>query len=99
MDKIPEHRTQHFKAKSAFKPEELRRNRNEQNVELRKQKREENLTKRRNLAIAAESEESEDEGVAAANSQVIERKSQKGILTGTVQSEHGAWTRRTIVRS
>lgn len=77
MDKIPEHRTQNFKAKSAFKPEELRRNRNEQNVELRKQKREENLSKRRNLAIAAESEESEDEGVAAANSQVIERKSQR----------------------
>ncbi|KAG0372130.1 Importin alpha subunit (Karyopherin alpha subunit) (Serine-rich RNA polymerase I suppressor protein), partial [Mortierella sp. AD032] len=69
MDKIPEHRSQNFKAKNAFKPEELRRNRNELNVELRKQKREENLSKRRNLAIAADSEESEDEGVAAANHQ------------------------------
>jgi len=70
MDKIPEHRSQNFKAKSAFKPEELRRNRNELNVELRKQKREENLSKRRNLAIAADSDESEDEGIAAAYHQV-----------------------------
>jgi importin subunit alpha-1 len=67
---VPEHRSQNFKAKTAFKPEELRRNRNELNVELRKQKREENLSKRRNLAIAADSEESEDENVAAANLEV-----------------------------
>ncbi|KAG0057509.1 Importin alpha subunit (Karyopherin alpha subunit) (Serine-rich RNA polymerase I suppressor protein) [Gryganskiella cystojenkinii] len=73
MDKIPEHRSQNFKAKSAFKPEELRRNRNELNVELRRQKREENLSKRRNLAIAAESDESEDEGVAAAYHQFHEQ--------------------------
>lgn len=70
MERIPEHRSQNFKAKNAFKPEELRRNRNELNVELRKQKREENLSKRRNLAIAAESEESEDEGISAASQQV-----------------------------
>jgi len=70
MDKIPEHRTQNFRARNAFKPEELRRNRNELNVELRKQKREENLSKRRNLAIAAASEGSEDEDANAAHAQV-----------------------------
>src|SRR5690554_6307859 len=71
MDKIPEHRTQNFKAKTAFKPKGLRRARNEANVELRKQKREENLSKRRNLAIAAESEDSEDETVTAAANLVL----------------------------
>ncbi|KAG0021937.1 Importin alpha subunit (Karyopherin alpha subunit) (Serine-rich RNA polymerase I suppressor protein), partial [Podila clonocystis] len=95
MDKIPEHRTQNFKAKSAFKPEELRRNRNEQNVELRKQKREENLTKRRNLAIAAESEESEDEGVAAANSQFHEQLPAmiQGVMSDNVDDQLTATTR------
>ena len=47
---IPEHRRTQFKAKSTFKPEELRRRREEQQVEIRKEKREENLAKRRGLA-------------------------------------------------
>jgi hypothetical protein len=46
---IPEHRRNQFKAKAAFKPEELRRRREEQQVEIRKQKREENLAKRRGI--------------------------------------------------
>lgn len=46
---IPEHRRTTFKAKNAFKPEELRRRREEQQVEIRKQKREENLAKRRGI--------------------------------------------------
>ncbi len=46
---IPEHRRTQFKAKSAFKPEELRRRREEQQVEIRKAKREENLAKRRGI--------------------------------------------------
>ena len=46
---IPEHRRTQFKAKNAFKPEELRRRREEQQVEIRKSKREENLAKRRGL--------------------------------------------------
>ena len=49
---IPEHRRQ-YKAKGQFKPDELRRRREEQQVEIRKQKREENLAKRRNLAITS----------------------------------------------
>ena len=42
---IPEHRRTTFKAKSAFKPDELRRRREEQQVEIRRAKREENLAK------------------------------------------------------
>jgi hypothetical protein len=46
---IPEHRRTQFKAKSSFKPDELRRRREEQQVEIRKQKRDENLAKRRGI--------------------------------------------------
>lgn len=46
---IPEHRRNNYKAKSTFKPDELRRRREEQQVEIRKQKREENLAKRRGI--------------------------------------------------
>lgn len=45
---IPEHRRT-FKAKASFRPEELRRRREEQQVEIRKQKRDENLAKRRGI--------------------------------------------------
>lgn len=48
---IPEHRRSNFKAKSTFKQDELRRRREEQQVEIRKQKRDENLAKRRNLNL------------------------------------------------
>lgn len=51
---IPEHRRTQFKAKNTFKPEELRRRREEQQVEIRKAKREENLAKRRGIAGAGE---------------------------------------------
>lgn len=62
---IPEHR-RNFKAKGTFKPDELRRRREEQQVEIRKQKREENLAKRRNMAITSPAPgtgaESDEEG-------------------------------------
>ncbi|KZM20970.1 Importin subunit alpha-1 [Ascochyta rabiei] len=51
---IPEHRRTTFKAKSAFKPDELRRRREEQQVEIRRAKREENLAKRRGIAGGAD---------------------------------------------
>lgn len=47
---IPEHRRNTFKAKSAFKPDELRRRREEQQVEIRRLKRDENLAKRRGIS-------------------------------------------------
>jgi len=64
---IPEHRRTNFKAKSTFKPDELRRRREEQQVEIRKQKREENLAKRRGIgaplgASLGAAPDSDDEG-------------------------------------
>lgn len=46
---IPEHRRTQYKARNQFKPDELRRRREEQQVEIRKQKRDENLAKRRGI--------------------------------------------------
>ena len=71
---IPEHRRTTFKAKNTFKPDELRRRREEQQVEIRKQKREENLAKRRGIGNRGESApgaslgaapDSDDEGAAS----------------------------------
>jgi importin subunit alpha-1 len=67
---IPEHRRTAFKAKGAFKPDELRRRREEQQVEIRKAKREENLAKRRGIggrdapgASLGAAPDSDDEGI------------------------------------
>lgn len=46
---IPEHRRTNYKAKGAFASEVVRRRREEQQVEIRKAKREENLAKRRGI--------------------------------------------------
>ncbi|KAH7104442.1 ARM repeat-containing protein [Auriculariales sp. MPI-PUGE-AT-0066] len=45
-----EHRRSAFKNRDAFRNDDLRRRRDEQNVEIRRQKRDENISKRRNLA-------------------------------------------------
>lgn len=60
---IPDHR-RIFKASAAFKPDELRRRREEQQIEIRKAKREESLAKRRNLQTPAapSSVDSDDDG-------------------------------------
>ncbi|KAK6435614.1 Importin subunit alpha-1 [Oleoguttula sp. CCFEE 5521] len=77
---IPEHRRTTFKAKNTFKPDELRRRREEQQVEIRKQKREENLAKRRGIgnkgqdapgASLGAAPDSDDEG-AGSESQLNE---------------------------
>lgn len=68
---IPEHRRTQFKARNQFRPEELRRRREEQQVEIRKQKREENLSKRRGIqtsdggiGVGGAATESDDEASA-----------------------------------
>jgi hypothetical protein len=48
---IPEHRRTQFKAKGAFASDVVRRRREEQQVEIRKAKREENLAKRRGIGV------------------------------------------------
>ena len=50
---IPEHRRHQHKGKNQFRGDELRRRREDQQVEIRKQKKEENLAKRRNLETKA----------------------------------------------
>lgn len=49
-----------YKAKGALKPDDLRRRREEQQVEIRRQKREENITKRRNF-LPSTGADSDDE--------------------------------------
>lgn len=50
-----------FKERSRFKPEEVRRRRENAQVEIRKQKKEENLAKRRNLNVQEIGEDSDDD--------------------------------------
>ncbi|BFZ55369.1 Importin subunit alpha-1 [Savitreella phatthalungensis] len=65
MDSEPRYvnsdRRANFKNKGLFRGDELRRRREEQQVEIRKQKREENLTKRRNLANITTSDDDDDD--------------------------------------
>ena len=69
---IPEHRRHQHKGKNQFRGDELRRRREDQQVEIRKLKKEENLAKRRNLEIKVQewdgvsgdtSESDEDSGL------------------------------------
>ena len=50
-----------FKNKAGLKQDELRRRREEQQIEIRRQKRDENISKRRNLAVDV-GPDSDDEG-------------------------------------
>ncbi|CAN6674564.1 importin subunit alpha [Trichomonascus vanleenenianus] len=59
---VPEHRRQNFKNRGHFKADELRRRREEAQIEIRKAKRDENLAKRRNLTEIAMGSDSEEEG-------------------------------------
>ncbi|OBZ85596.1 Importin subunit alpha-1 [Choanephora cucurbitarum] len=60
MDPLNDIRRNAFKERSRFKPEEIRRRRENAQVEIRKQKKEENLAKRRNFD-AQTADDSEDE--------------------------------------
>ncbi|KAK1927794.1 importin alpha subunit [Papiliotrema laurentii] len=56
-----EHRRANFKGKTTFSAQELRRRREEQQVEIRKQKREESIAKRRNFQPSAEDDEADSD--------------------------------------
>lgn len=58
---VPEYRRTNFKNKGRFQSDELRRRRETHQVDLRKQKREEVLSKRRNLVSKGNDSEDEDE--------------------------------------
>ncbi|KAL9083573.1 MAG: hypothetical protein Q9159_005701 [Coniocarpon cinnabarinum] len=98
---IPEHRRNNYKAKGQFKPEELRRRREEQQVELRKQKREENLAKRRGIGLGATpgaalgaAPDSDDEGVNIEN-QLSEELPQMvdGVFSDQIDAQIQATTK------
>ncbi|KZS96185.1 ARM repeat-containing protein [Sistotremastrum niveocremeum HHB9708] len=56
-----DHRRSNYKAKGAVKPDDLRRRREEAQVEIRRQKREENISKRRNF-LPSTGPDSDEEG-------------------------------------
>mgnify|MGYP001263919523 CR=1 FL=1 len=95
---IPEHRRTTFKAKNTFKPEELRRRREEQQVEIRKAKREENLAKRRGITggdgsrpgASLGAEPDSDDDTAPTESQV----SWSHILSSSAQHDTAAFLAR-----
>lgn len=62
MDKAAAERKSNFKNKDTFGSDQVRNRRQKHTVEIRKQKREENLSKRRNMNIpSASMTDSEDE--------------------------------------
>ena len=80
---IPEHRRHLHKGKNQFRVDELRRRREDQQVEIRKLKKEENLAKRRNLDTKVQ----EWDGVSGDTSESDE---DSGLLNRKVSS----WIRR-----
>ncbi|TKA81110.1 Importin subunit alpha [Cryomyces minteri] len=98
---IPEHRRTTFKAKNTFKPDELRRRREEQQVEIRKAKREENLAKRRGItrgdgaagASLGAAPDSDDEG-GNIESELNERLPEmvRGVFSEKIEDQISATT-------
>ncbi|EPE07883.1 importin alpha subunit [Ophiostoma piceae UAMH 11346] len=99
---IPEHRRTQFKAKNTFKPEELRRRREEQQVEIRKAKREENLAKRRGIGSGDQrpgaslgAAPDSDDDTAPTESQLNEDLPQmvQGVFSDQIESQIQATTK------
>lgn len=70
MDQSTEFRRGAYKERSRFKPEEVRRRRENAQVEIRKQKKEENLAKRRNFNAQLLGDDSDDEQENVLDAQV-----------------------------
>ncbi|KAJ5371140.1 Importin subunit alpha [Penicillium cataractarum] len=101
---IPEHRRTQFKAKNQFRPDELRRRREEQQIEIRKQKREEGLAKRRGIVTRdggigvggsmAAATESDDEASAIESELNVELPLMvKGVFSDSVEDQISSTTR------
>jgi hypothetical protein len=67
MDQNTDFRRNTYKERSRFKPEEVRRRRENIQVEIRKQKKEENLAKRRNFNAAQDFEDSDEDDLETVN--------------------------------
>lgn len=77
-----------YKNKGQFKADELRRRREEAQVEIRKQKREESMAKRRNLDAAAlsDAETDDEEAVGAMLDKDVSQHSQGSVKGGTMHA-------------
>ncbi|CAJ0755493.1 10884_t:CDS:2 [Entrophospora sp. SA101] len=95
MDKIPEHRKNAFKSKAIFKAEELRRRREEQQIEIRRKTREESLAKRRNLNVALSPDSDDETAVAVINAQLQEQLPEmiRGVFSDNVEEQLQATTK------
>src|SRR5579859_5965634 len=92
---VPEHRRQAYKGKNLFKGDELRRRREEQQVEIRKQKKDENLAKRRNLTAVDMSMESDtDEDTTVTDDKVHVSLVWDGMFTRSGERNYLNWCRR-----
>ncbi|KAI7860797.1 armadillo-type protein [Circinella umbellata] len=90
MDSTSEGRRGAFKARGHFKPEEVRRRRETAQVEIRKQKKEENLAKRRNLKVEnleADSDDDVDFGDLDANLGQILPALVQGVYSANVEEQ------------
>ncbi|KAL4958049.1 armadillo-type protein [Aspergillus filifer] len=100
---IPEHRRTQYKARNQFRPDELRRRREEQQVEIRKQKREENLAKRRGIQTrdggigvggGMAGAESDDEASAIESELNVELPEMvKGVFSDQIEAQIQATTK------
>ncbi|OZJ05618.1 Importin subunit alpha [Bifiguratus adelaidae] len=95
MDRFSERR-ENFKNKGNFKQDEVRRRRDQQQIELRKQKREEQLFKKRNMNIPAVDDDSDDDESA----QVIDAQLQEmlpemiaGVMSNNMEDQLTATTK------
>ncbi|ODQ68290.1 ARM repeat-containing protein [Nadsonia fulvescens var. elongata DSM 6958] len=87
---VPEHRRTNFKNKSHFNADELRRRRGEAQVEIRKAKRDENLTKRRNLTsfiTNADTDDKSDTEVDANEGPSFEDEVKLPIMISNINSD------------
>lgn len=91
---VPDHRKNAFKNRGNMQQDELRRRREDVAVEIRKQKREESLAKRRNMTIGsgAEGAESEDENQSPAGNQQIDNMPQmvSGVFSNNPAEQQSA---------
>ncbi|KAK9704000.1 Importin subunit alpha-1 [Basidiobolus ranarum] len=86
--KVPEHRRNAYKAKGLFKTDEIRRRREEAQVEIRRQKREENLAKKRNMIAPVGDISDSDEDDSSSMAMAAELEEQLPAMVQSLYSEN-----------
>ena len=91
-----ESRISQFKNRSDMKGDEMRRRREDLTVEIRRQKREESMAKRRNLPVADDSSDSEQEFMPSSQSGAFNEQLPEmiqGVMSNDLQTQLEATTR------